>query len=434
MKLRALPVVLLVVFSACHEDTPAPITPPPPPVTPPPPPPVVPDPEITLLTFKQDVSSSTSFSDDWIFVTKENGDVLGINHFEAEETIVLKSDKVKASDKINVTIFHYRQPTTETIDFTSYLGITPGQTWVYNKIGGAVPTKTGTATLKIVNAPVSVVPLPVTVSTNLGHSSTTGATPTSVSIPLYKSTERILARINLNNTPSYFESNNVQDGVTFEADYTTDFKPLENIFTIDLSGIDAFLGNVHAITNETGVDPYYINGFLNYSYTVYTTPATAKSYKWGYNSGYDLYRTSFGIGVGKSSLQYFKLGSPVTTIPFPNHTFTPAKKELNGFAFTISGDYQLRNSRWTVSIPDYQAVLSWRVYSPADGKQVFPKIPDEIKNLYPLLSIESLILKDNAFTNHLDGFTYADFINGQMNISSSKKAYSVEYQKAIFQE
>ncbi len=402
---------LLIVLSACQEDSP---------------PPVVPDPEINLLTFKQDVSSLTSFSDDWIYVTNEDGDVLDIKHFEADETIVLKSNKVTTSDKINVTIFHYRQPTTETIDFTSFLAITPNQTWIYKKIAGLSPAKTGTATLNLANAPI---PLGATISTNLGNSSVKPSSPASTTFNLYKSSERMLARANINGAPSFFESTNVQDGVVIEADYPTDFKPLENIFTLDLSGSDSYAGSVYGITNEPGIDPYDIPGILNYSYNA----GAVASCPWGYNSGFDLYRTTMGKSLGKTSRQYFKLGPAVTTIPFPDHTFSPVNNDLNSFAFTISSDYQLRSSRWTVSVPDYQSVLSWRVYSPPAGKQVFPKIPDEIKSLYPALSIESLVLKENAFTIYLDGFTFTDDINGQMNISSSKKPYSTEYQRVIIQ-
>ena len=404
---------LFLVFSACQKDEPAP---------------VVPDPEITLLTFKQDVSSVTSLSDDWIFITNENGNLLDIKHFEAGDAIVLKSDEITASDKINVTIFHYLQPTTETIDFTSYLGISTGQTWIYGKRNGFLPTGIGLATMNIANARI-LPPPPITVSTNLGYSSPRAQSPTTVSIPLYKGIERIFAATNIEDIPSYFEAEGLEDGDIIDVDYNTDFKPLQNIFTQDLSGSTSYAGNVYGLSNETGVDPYYVQGFMNYS----TAPGPMNTITWGYNNGFDLYRTYIRKSLGKVSRHYFKLGDPVTTIPFPNHTFTPITTDLNGFSFSISEEYHLRNSRWTVLVPDYQSVLSWRVYAPPGGKQIFPEIPDQIKLLYPSLTIESLVLKDNTFTNYLDDFSYADFINGEMNISTSKKPHSTEYQTVIIQ-
>jgi len=400
---------LIIVFSACEQDEPSPIV----------------NPEVTLLTFKQYAGSSTSFSDDWIFITNESGDVLDIRQFEADETIVLKSDKVTTSDKVNVTIFHYLQPNTETIDFTSYLGITPNQTWIYKKLSGFVPTTIGTATFNVINT-TPTNSLGMTVSTNLSYSSTRITSPASVNINLQKASERILVVDNIDNTPSYFEANNVQDGETIEADYYADFAPLQNIFTIDLSGSTSFAGSVYGIMNETGIDPFYITGFLNYS-------ATGPLTEWGYNNGFDLYRISMGKSIGKTSRQYFKLGSPVTSIPFPDNSVAIGNSSFIDAAFTFSGDYQLRNSRWIVSVPDYNSILSWRVYSPPGGKQTFPKIPDEIQNLYPSLSIEPLVLKDHTFFIYRDGFTYSDFIHGEMQINSSKKPYSTEYQRIIIQ-
>jgi hypothetical protein len=408
---------LFLCLTACQEDEPSPV--------------VVPDPEITLLTFKQDENSTTAFSDDWIFITNENGDLLDIKHFEANETIILKSDKVTEADKINVTIFHYLQPNTETIDFTSYLGITSNQSWIYNKIEGISPIKTGTAKFNIANIPTPPSPT-ITVSTNLARSSTRPTSPASVDFGLYASQEKIFACVNLEDTPAFFEAIEVENGAIIEANYATDFNPLPNIFTLDLGEHDGYAGSVDGIMNEPGVDPYYLQGFLNYS-RIGSTLGAGNLVKWGYKNGFDLYRIWIRKGLGKVSRHYFKLGDPVTTIPFPDHTFSPVTTAVNGFSFSISADYHLRNSRWTVPVPDYQSVLSWRVFSPPGGKQVFPEIPDEISLLYPSLSLSSLVLKDNTFTIYLDDFSYSDFINGKMNINSSKKPYSSEYQTVIVQ-
>ncbi|WP_416865711.1 MAG: hypothetical protein ACMVP2_25760 [Imperialibacter sp.] len=379
-----------------------------------------------MLTFTRDASLPTSSSDDWIFATSQTGDILDIKQFEAGETTVLKSDRVTSSDKVNITIFHYFQPNTETIEFTSYLSITPGQTWVVKREDSFSPSKIGTATFNITTAG-SFVPLAINISTNTKSYVTRPSSPTSdVTIDLSKSPERIFATHTIGGIPSYFEANDIEDGDRITAAYTTDFKPLENLFNIELLVNESFYGSVSGISDIPGVDPFYIKGFLNYN-------GSNSSQQWGYNSGFDVYRTSMSKSSDKVSRQYFKLGSPVTNIPFPDNAVSIDNSGFVNPEFSFSGDYHLRSSRWTAFVADYNSVLSWRVYSPPGGKQVFSKIPNEIVDLYPSLSVESLAPKDNTFTIYLDGFSYSDFVISQMNIGSATKPYSAEYQTIIVQ-
>ncbi len=384
----------------------------------------------TLLTFKQDDPASTANADNWIFATDENGNILDIQHYEGDQTVVLKSDKVKASDKINITIFRYFNPAGESVDFISYLGITPTQTWLYNKRLPSFPTQLGSATLNFTNTPASPLNPGITVTNNLTFNSTRPTKPNSVTAGLYKIPEKLLAIANIGDVPKYLEWTNVVDGATRTADYPTSFIALQNNFTFSIPASEGCKVIIYGIMNQSGVDPGYVTptssiGYLNCSMSI---NAGAGSIQWGYNNGYDVYNTFAGRYAGKVTREYHKLGTPVSTFSFANHTFTATNASLNGYTFSLSGDYQVRNSRWLGPIAGMNAVLSWSVYSAPGSSQKFLKIPDEIKNAHPELDMTTLTLKDNTFNVYLDGFTYLDLLNGQMNISTSKKPYSTEYQ------
>jgi hypothetical protein len=99
-----------------------------------------PNPTISLLIFKQDASAPTTDTDDWIFVTDESGVLLDIKQFEADQEISLTSNKVTASQKINVTIFRSSKETNELMKFDSYLGIASNQSWTSYKKVTETPT------------------------------------------------------------------------------------------------------------------------------------------------------------------------------------------------------------------------------------------------------------------------------------------------------
>lgn len=391
-----------------------------------------PIPDITLLTFRQDPSRPTTSSDDWIFITDESGNILDSKQFESGQPITLTTSKVLPTKRINVTILHNsKSKTFETNSLNSYLGIPLNQSWVYGKATPfSFPNSVGTATLQVNNF---VDPFPSIslrdhffISSNegnVGNSFSLASNTLSIPLTLFKQPNRIYANTFRNNVPVYLDLNNITNANFITVDFGIDFKPLDHVFDLDFTGSLLFVGGIMGINNvSSGLDPYYLPGF---THSYINSSTGVGSIKLGYNNGFDLYRTSVTFFTKDFGKSYMKFGSAPSAIPFLNYTNSVASKDYRNFAVSLTGSYQMRSSQWSVNLT---ASTVWMINSPADGQQILPSFPPEILSKYPSLNLQSLSYDGSNFFVYLDGYTYEDYINTQMNITSSKKPYSTEFQ------
>ena len=223
-----------------------------------------PNPTITLLTFKQDASTPTANTDDWIFVTDESGTLLDIKQFEAGQAITLTSNKTTASEKINVTIFQYSKATNELMAFNSYLGIASNQSWTaYKKVATTTlfPPIAGTFTINVNNYPSGFSYFYVTTN-DLGLG---GNGPVSSSQYDLLSTEptKITVSSYRNNIPVYTNLI-VSVGNTYTLDFLTDFKPMEHVLSYDMTDAILYSVNISAFDEPATLNSPQGHTIANY--------------------------------------------------------------------------------------------------------------------------------------------------------------------------
>jgi len=388
-----------------------------------------PNPTITLLTFKQDASTPTANTDDWIFVTDESGTLLDIKQFEAGQAITLTSDKATASEKINVTIFQYSKATNELMAFNSYLGIASNQSWTaYKKVAATTlfPPIAGTFTINVNNYPSGFSYFYVTTN-NLGlgpngpvsssQYSLLSTEPTKITISTYR-----------NNIPVYTNLI-VSVGNTYTLDLLTDFKPMEHVLSYDMTDATFYSVDISAFDEPATLNSPQGHTIANYSLTSY--PTAPGNLVTGWPDGFNSYKTRVLAVYPNVVKLYYKFGAGATATSFAdNITSSVTNPDYKNFAFTSAGDYQMRTSIWTNKIAD--PAINWIFNSPANGIQRFSDIPAELIAKYPVLGTTTLSFDSNGFTKYLDGFTYEDYIQSTMNVSTATKPFPTEYQKTAF--
>ena len=124
---------------------------------------------------------------------------------------------------------------------------------------------------------------------------------------------------------------------------------------------------------------------------------------------------------------YYKFGAGATTTPFADNTSSVTNPDYKNFAFTSTGDYQIRTSVWTNQV--LTPAINWTFNSSPSGIQKFSDILAELKAKYPVLGTTTLSFTENGFTKFLDGSTYEDYIQSKMNVST---AFPTEYQTISF--
>lgn len=376
------------------------------------------EPTITLLTFKQDTSTPTNNTDDWIFVTDESGNLLDIKQFEAGQPVVLSSNKLKADQKVNVTIFQYSDTTNEVLFFYSYLGMTLNQNWLYKKISTR-PTfiEAGKFTLAFTNYPATNTYFFISTNDN----NLTGAgSPPSWDLPLPSIFPTRLSISSYRDNVPVYASFYVAAGYPVSLDFLTDLKPMEHTLSYDVT--DAILFSVDINAFDYGATPNYPQGHI-----IANCSSTGEDLIVGWPDGFQTYKTNVSAVYPHAYKAYYKLGSGATTTPFLDLPCSIINSDYKNFDFTASDDYQMRNSRWKLDAPSGPSI-SWYVYSSPTGIQKFSGVPYELKKKYPILATASLIHDETGFTRYLDGFTYDDYIKYIFNVSTATKPYPTEYQ------
>jgi hypothetical protein len=388
-----------------------------------------PNPTITLLTFKQDASTPTENTDDWIFVTDESGTLLDIKQFEADQTISLTSNQTTAGQKINVTIFQYSEATNELMTFNSYLDIASNQSWTeYKKVATTTPFPpiAGTFTINVNNYPSGFSYFFVT--TNALHLAGSGPVSSSQYGLLNTAPTKITISSYRDNIPVYTNLT-VSVGNTYTLDFLTDFEPMEHVLSYDMTDASLYSVNISAFDEPATPNSPQGHTIANYGST--SNPTAPGNLVTGWPDGFNSYKISVWAVYPNVFKLYYKFGAGATATPFmDNITSSVTNPDYKNFAFTSTGNYQMRTSVWSNQIAD--PAINWIFNSSTNGIQRFSDIPAELTSKYPVLGTTTLSFLENGFTRYLDGFTYEDYIQSIMNVSTAAKPFPTEYQMIAF--
>jgi len=393
---------------------------------------------VTLLTYQ----NNNADTDNWIYVTDEDGKILDTKQFANGQKVILESTNKLPTQKINVTIFSYKILPTggESFSFNTYLAVAVNDSWLSGTDKAFIYPKSSvikSSSLQITNytnATGSVVDY--SVSTYKGGISYSGSqTSNTLSLTFDPSdAPTFYVRAFKNNQPVFKEFANPSNINSFTANFTTEFQSTGHTLDIPTYAgahhyqgyISAFRKNENNITYGGGADPSFSGGYIQ-GLKIYS-PAP---YKLGYNDGFDFYYTEILTYFNSANMIYSKFGQPPTTIPIINYSSTVTDKSLFKFAFTVSDSYEYRLSTWQFITPTYPQGTYWYVYSPMEGKHNIANIPTEITGKYPGIAVGSLKYTNTTFYRTYDGFKYDDFIGGRMRPNSGKKLYSREYQSVV---
>jgi hypothetical protein len=387
-----------------------------------------PNPTTNLITFKTDASFLTKDSDNWIFATDESGNVLDIKEFEADQTVILTSDKITADKKFNFTIVQRVTIPVERFYLASYLGLTTDQKWpaCYKAAsGGSAPLPVaGNFTMNVSNYPPGFPYFLVSTNEALIYGS---GTPGASNYGLRStSPTKILVTSYRNNLPVY-ATLTATVGNTYNLDFLTDFKPMEHSLSFDVTGTASRSISLTAFDNPITLNqPKEIGpiGHTIANYDSFTNPTAPGNLVTGWPDGFATYKTSVRLAYSWGGKSYFKLGAGATSTPFLNITASVANEDFKNFEFTTTADYSVRFSGFANS----NSSVVWTVISPPTGVHKFLGVPKELSEKYPVFGTMTLNRFDMTFFKYLDDFTY----EGHVQFVGAAGPNSKEYQLTQF--
>jgi hypothetical protein len=204
---------------------------------------------------------------------------------------------------------------------------------------------------------------------------------------------------------------------------------MEHVLSYDMTGADLYLVDIWAFDEPATHDSPQGHTLANYGSMA--NPTTPGNLVAGWPDGFNSYKIKVFAVYPDVFKLYYKFGAGATATPFANDiTSSVTNPDYKNFAFTSTGDYQLRTSIW--SDKSASPTIIWAFNSPTDGIQKFSDIPAELTAKYPILGTATLSFRENGFKRYLDGFTYEDYIQSTMNVSITTKPFSAEYQQMAF--
>jgi hypothetical protein len=216
-------------------------------------------------------------------------------------------------------------------------------------------------------------------------------------------------------------------GNTYTLNFLTDFKPMEHVLSYDMTNAILYSVDISA-SDEASISS---QGHTIANYGLTSNPTAPGALVAGWPDGFNSYKTRVLALYPNVTKLYYKFGTGATATPFAdNITSSVTNLDYKNFAFTSTGDYQMRTSIWTNKINN--PAINWIFNSPANGIQRFSVIPAELTAKYPVLGTTTLSFIENGFTRYLDGFTYEDYIQSTMNVSTATKPFPTEYQMIAF--
>ena len=150
---------------------------------------------------------------------------------------------------------------------------------------------------------------------------------------------------------------------------------------------------------------YVLNGNLTYV----SSTASRHFATLGYLDTFTNYFTNLSVEYDNSPKYYYeRLGTAPQKIELPlKDSFSLTDRNIFQFSFQHNKPFLQRSSYWMYK--EAGATLRWEVHAPPDAVQLYPDLPAELRNRFPLLSSINLQHERTLFT--VQGESYADMLD-----------------------
>lgn len=328
------------------------------------------------------------FTDSWAFITDDNGTVFDVQQLSNNTTTELKAAANAA--KLNLTIFTVFNDGLNSYSFRTYTNLTRGQSFYLHQATSPPERQpAGTVKLSINNyseSPVEFGAIAFAVLdginsvTNLNNANNSY----SADLALYSFPKDIMISAYRKGIPVYKMLKGITANANLAMDFN-DFTPAENTFLLDYEGGAG--ATVFAYADEEQRSGYHIAGDLEYS----LTPSHTNQLIMGYPAIFKSFFTRIRKINNGAVKQFVKRGGPVTSLEFPEFSYTVNDPSIENFEMEVSSNVTHTEGMWT-----NRGNTSWRVFSAPNKRSVVKTIPgalrEKYKDLGNLNSLELLSL------------------------------------------
>ncbi len=375
--------------------------------------------------------------DNWIIIHDENGQLLDYREYKNGDNLIFETLSNTLTDKLTITTFSYNtSPTLNTYSITTYPDIPKSSTWTFkhspliskplvdNNTTGKfsitvdnIPefkkhVLSGDNRINNANSNITISPDPRYDSLNI------------TDIDLFERNDYILTILDGNGNLKHLKINNVQNNDHLNFDYNN-FNDFDDYLNINLdspmqTNLEV-LALKETLNDDLGV--YTLDHNLDFSYI----GQTKNFVKIGYLDMFKKYKIRFNLNYEDYSIHYRRRGDKVKSLNIPTKPdFNINVSALSDFNLTISSDYVRQISYWHTPndlINDNKNKVVWEISSDSNSNLNFPGLPDDIKNTYPNLDLNSL--KYSGTTLFLKSESQSDFINNSFVINKADEEFEL---------
>jgi hypothetical protein len=364
------------------------------------------------FTFKD--NSNTSYTDNWIILHNENGELLDYKEYEQYDYLTFETDSHLLTNKILVSLFYREEFTGNVVNIiATTTDVNKGSIW--DNHGLDIPeysdTETGNFNLVINNSPYLIGEILVS-NNNLSNVSSSGSgssiggvwTYLRPNISLYEENDYFISIRTENFDPKYAFLTDVQDGDDISLDYEHDFMFFDSYLPVNVPANSSYYDfGLKAFEEDQEYRVYDGYSVFELFGSDIINPTTLNV---GYTDLFDKYITSFYVAFDDHlEYSYRRLGSkPSSGISIPeNHTIDVINSTVENFEFSTNFSFETYSSTWFKkegsSRNDDLLVNRWTITSPYNASHKAGDFPDELIQLYPdLLNISSLGYSGTSFT------------------------------------
>jgi hypothetical protein len=382
---------LLFAFAACEKDEIRPLK--------------------IYFQLEVDASYKTESTDNWIFVTDENGKLWDIKPFEANQTLVFDSTAVPGG-KITITLMRYRE-NGDTYILESYVGESVGEKWLLKDSN----TYEAGAYIGNVSVHLSDPNLGPSFSSRISNRFTSpGLTPretlhsyTFPEIGIYSNADDVFIFASDGNGKPYYKF--IDNAVAGDFTYSlSDFNNFDKEVTFRFPETSYTVLNINAFEDNQPIIPgqgYVLNSYL--SGTIETEMHSA--YKAGYLNRFSKYFTGLSAYYPDFTLSYSSFGGipASSSIVLEDFEQTITDQSFDNFSVS-SNNYQFRSSAWIgwQTVGNGSMKTYWELYSDNEHLKNPLTIPEVLAAKYAGLSGDGLTHDFTGFSKSTK--TFADVL------------------------
>ena len=366
----------------------------------------------------------TAERDDWLIIHDENGEIMGYQPFESDETLEFEALESEVTDRLTLTLFSFSQDSSKNKfhDFLTYAEIEKGSTW---KLKAFVPgperePAIGKFDVSVTNFNGLLNAFSYGLSNSNGRGfisgssqSMDGRTLTFPFLELYEENDYLLSLYDANGRPKYLFIDDVQNGDDLRLDFQ-DFNFFDSALRIDLHPpYYSCLGRVFAFEdNGEGFKRSYRTNRIRY-FSGGSQEGNFDTLELGFLDRYTNYGVTFSINKEAYNYQKVSYGPKPENITLPeDHSLMINNASLWDFDFTTNFEFIRKANYWIVGEGELNidlATTRWTVLSSNSGFPKIHAIPQELKELYPNLDTDNLHYNSSTF--YIQAESHQEYMN-----------------------